>query len=42
LQAAGIDLDQSRQLRQSDDAAGGIIGDMRLADEGNHVMFAVG
>ena len=42
LQAAREDFDKTRELRQADNAAIGIIGDMSLADEGHHVVFAMG
>ena len=41
LQAVRIDIDQPRQLRQADDPVGRHVGDMRLAVERHHVVFAV-
>ncbi len=40
LQAAGIHVDDPRDLGQAQHLAVGQIGDMRLADEWQHVVFA--
>ena len=42
LEAAGVDFDQPRQLRQPDDVMARQVGDMRLAHEGQQVMLAQG
>ena len=40
LEAVGEHVDQPRDLAQADDAAPGHVGDVRRAEEGQHVMLA--
>ena len=41
LQALGVHVDHARELAQADDAAVRDVRDVRLADEGHHVVLAV-